>query len=99
VGLRRPVRWLSTFGPAILFGVGYQLLDVLLITPLLERITGQSVDLSLFALIRGNLPLLFVSFLLSWTLAAFIEELFFRGYLLNRTMDFSGRHQKGCYCL
>ena len=95
VGLKRPKRWLSTIGYAILFGIGYQVLDVLFITPLLEKMTGQPVDLSQFALIRGNLPFFLGSLLASWTLAAFIEELFFRGYLLNRTMDFSGRDKKG----
>lgn len=95
VGLRRPGRWLSTIGYAILFGIGYQALDILLITPLLEKMTGRSIDLSQFAGIRGNLPLFIGSLLVSWTLAAFIEELFFRGYLLNRTMDFSGRARKG----
>ena len=95
VGLKRPKRWLSTIGYALLFGIGYQVLDVLFITPLLEKMTGQPVDLSQFALIRGNLPFFLGSLLASWTLAAFIEELFFRGYLLNRTMDFSGRDKKG----
>jgi membrane protease YdiL (CAAX protease family) len=95
VGLRRPRSWLSTIGLALLIGIGYQVLDILLIAPLLQKQTGEAVDLSQFSSIQGNLLLLIVSLVVSWTLAAFIEEMFFRGYLLNRILDFAGRERIG----
>jgi hypothetical protein len=90
VGLRRPNRWLPTIGLALLVGIGYQLLDIIIFTPLLERLTGDAVDLSQFAMIQGNLFLLVIFLLVAWLEAAFLEELFFRGYLFNRFTDVIG---------
>ncbi len=95
VGLKRPDRWLPTIGLAFLIGVGYQLLDILLIAPLLQKLTGESIDLSQFSLLRGNLVLLLAALALTWTEAAFLEEMFFRGYLLNRITDLFGRERAG----
>jgi membrane protease YdiL (CAAX protease family) len=87
VGLRRPLSWGRTLLIAILGGFGYQALDILLIAPLLERITGVPIDLSQFDLLRGKLLLTLFALLFSWTLAAFGEEMVFRGYLLQRIAD------------
>ena len=95
VGLRRPDRWLPTIGLALLFGIGYQALDILLIMPILERLTGEAVDISLFDNLQGNLLLLIVFLAISWTEAAFIEEMFFRGYLFNRITDLFGNERVG----
>jgi membrane protease YdiL (CAAX protease family) len=78
-----------------LIGVGYQALDILAIAPLLQRLTGEAIDLSQFALLRGNLAALLVSLVLTWTEAAFVEEMFFRAYLFNRLVDFFGRGHLG----
>jgi membrane protease YdiL (CAAX protease family) len=95
VGLRRPDCWLPTIGLALLIGAGYQVLDILLIAPLLQKLTGEAIDLSQFSLLRDNLFLLIASLAISWTEAAFIEEMFFRGYLLNRITDLFGRERVG----
>ena len=95
VGLKRPSRWLPTIGLALLIGIGYQVVDIVLIAPVLQKLTGEAVDLAQFSGIRGNLFLLIASLVVSWTLAAFIEEMFFRGYLLNRIMDIAGRQRVG----
>jgi membrane protease YdiL (CAAX protease family) len=95
VGLRRPEHWLPNIGLALLVGISYQVLDILVIAPLLERLTGDAIDLSQFSNLQGNLPLLIVFLVASWTEAAFIEELFFRGYLFNRITDVVGTHRLG----
>ena len=95
VGLRRPDKWLPTIGLAILIGIGYQILDTLLISPLLQSITGESIDLSQFSFIKGSLPALLVFLVITWTEAAFIEEMFFRGYLFNRLTDLAGSARLG----
>jgi membrane protease YdiL (CAAX protease family) len=95
IGLRRPERWLPIIGLALLIGISYQAVDTVLIAPLLQRLTGQSIDLSLFTGLKGNLPALLVFVLVSWTEAAFIEEMFFRGYLLSRFMDVAGKERWG----
>jgi hypothetical protein len=95
VGLKRPNRWLPTIRLALLIGIGYQVVDIVLIAPVLQKLTGEAVDLAQFSGIHGNLFLLIASLVVSWTLAAFIEEMFFRGYLLNRIMDIAGRQRVG----
>jgi membrane protease YdiL (CAAX protease family) len=95
VGLRRPDRWLTTIGLALLIGIGYQALDIILIAPIMNKLTGEAIDLSLFNDLEGNLFLLFFFLAVSWTEAAFIEELFFRGYLFNRITDLFGKGRLG----
>ena len=95
VGLRRPDKWLPTIGLAMLIGVGYQVMDTLLISPILQNITGETTDLSQFSFIKGSLPALLFFLVLTWTEAAFIEEMFFRGYFFNRLTDLAGNGRIG----
>lgn len=95
VGLRSPERWLPTVGIALLVGIGYQALDIIIIAPLLQRLTGETIDLSQFSGLHGNLLMLIVYLIISWTEAAIIEEMFFRGYLFNRLADLVGKEGLG----
>jgi membrane protease YdiL (CAAX protease family) len=95
VGLRRPDKWLPTIGLAMFIGIGYQVLDTLVISPILQNITGETADLSQFSFIKGSLPALLIFLIFTWTEAAFIEELFFRGYLFNRLTDLAGNGRIG----
>ena len=52
--------------------------------PLLARWLGKMPDLSNFTVVHGNLKITLVYLLLIWVLAAFGEELVYRGYLMNR---------------
>jgi membrane protease YdiL (CAAX protease family) len=81
-GLITPTSWLKT----ILLAIGglITLYFVVIITmPLVTRLTGKPVDRSPFDALRGNVPALIFGLLVVWTLAAFGEELIFRGYLMN----------------
>lgn len=84
LGLKRPVSWIRTLLIAGAVAFIYQALSIFIMIPLLHQITGEAIDLTQFAAVRNNLPIFLVGILLSWTLAAFGEELVFRGYLLNR---------------
>ena len=95
VGLKRPDKWLPTIGLALLIGIGYQILDTVAISPLLQTLTGKSVDLSQYSFLKGSLPALLLFLILTWTEAAFIEEMFFRGYFFNRLTDFAGNDRLG----
>ena len=90
VGLKRPARW----GRAVLLGavtgVTFQLFGTYVLEPLIVRLTGQPVDLSQFASLRGNVFFLLVMLALVWTFAAFGEEFVYRGYLMNRVAELSG---------
>jgi membrane protease YdiL (CAAX protease family) len=95
VGLKRPEKWLPTIGLALLIGIGYQVLDSVAISPLLQSLTGQSIDLSQFSILKGSLAALLLFIIITWTEAAFLEEMFFRGYLFNRFTDFTGNSRIG----
>ncbi len=81
-GLKKPKSWLKT----ILLAIGGLItvyLVVIISMPLVTRLTGQPVDKSPFETLRGNVPALIIGLFVVWTLAAFGEELIFRGYLMN----------------
>lgn len=95
VGLTRPAGWLRTLGIGAVAGVAYQAISIWLVVPVLHRLTGQPLDLSQFASLRGNVTSLIVWLAASWTLAAFGEEMAYRGYVLNRLSDLFGRGRVG----
>ena len=81
----------------VVFGlvVGWQLLQFGLFRPILNHLTGTREDLSQFADLQGNLGLLAGLLLVTWTLAAFGEELAYRGFLLTRITDVLGPNLVG----
>jgi len=84
VGLAGPRNWLPIVTAGALGGIAIELLELFVTQPLLVRITGRMPDLSDLGELRGNVKLLLLFVLLSWTLAAFGEEMVYRGYLMNR---------------
>lgn len=95
LGMRRPTSWRSTFLLGVAIGVGYQYFSLYALEPLLARVTGNLPDVSQFAPLIGNAFFLFLSLIVSWTLAAFGEELVYRGYLMNRVADLVGANRSG----
>jgi membrane protease YdiL (CAAX protease family) len=91
VGLRWPASWWRVAGLVVL---GYLLLGMMLqlLLPLLLTLSGaEPPALAAFAQLKGNLlQYLFFVLPVSWGTAAFIEEMFARGYLLNRLVDLMG---------
>jgi membrane protease YdiL (CAAX protease family) len=51
-------------------------------------------DVSRFAFLRGDLPNLILNVLAMWFTAGFLEELLWRGYLMNRLVDLQGKNTK-----
>lgn len=91
VGLERPRDITRAIVLGVVAGVGYAFLSLYVLDPLIDRLAGQPADLSEFAAVRGNVPMLVFWLLLSWTLAAVGEEVTYRGYIMNRVADFFGR--------
>ena len=87
VGFARPVRFGRTLLLGTLIGIVYQFVSLILVDPLIARLVGSSPDVSQFAPMVGSVKYLVLSLVVTWTVAAFGEELFFRGYLLNRIAD------------
>jgi membrane protease YdiL (CAAX protease family) len=88
IGFTRYRTWVTTLLLGIAYGIGLELFDLFGKQPLLTRLLGKPPDLSNFRAVRGNLKLALVMIALIWILAAFGEELVYRGYLVNRVADF-----------
>jgi membrane protease YdiL (CAAX protease family) len=84
VGLTRPVDWRRTIAIGILGGIGIELMELFVTQPLLVKLFHKMPDLSELDGLRGSWKLLLLGLALTWTLAAFGEELVYRGYLMNR---------------
>jgi membrane protease YdiL (CAAX protease family) len=87
IGFTKYRSWATTLLLGIAYGVGLELFDLFGKQPLLTRLLGKPPDLSNFAAVRGNLKFALVAIVLIWILAAFGEELVYRGYLMNRVAD------------
>ena len=95
VGLQRPASWPRTLGLGVLIGIITQLISMWLIDPWLVRLTGQPFNAEQFARLPGSLPNLVAWILIGWLLGALLEEMVFRGYLLNRFTDLLGDNRLG----
>jgi membrane protease YdiL (CAAX protease family) len=94
-GLTRPKSWFRTVLMSL--GVAFVILGavVLLINPIIKALPNvEPRDMSRFSYLTGNLPNLIIQLVIIWITAAFLEEFFFRGYLLNRLVDLQGRQTK-----
>jgi hypothetical protein len=84
VGLARPPNWQRTIAIGVACGIAMELLELFITQPLLVKLTGKMPDLSDFNSLHGSWKLLLLFLALTWTLAAFGEEMVYRGYLMNR---------------
>lgn len=95
VGFRRPLSWPRLAGLALIVAFLMQLFDVGVVMPIMNRLTGDSIDYSGFANIEGNLGQLVVILVVSWTIAAVGEELAYRGYLQKTLGILFGKSKYG----
>jgi uncharacterized protein len=87
VGLTLNRNWLRTLTLGVGAGLLMEAFELFVSQPLLIRITGKQPDLSDFQAIYGNLKWTLILLALTWPLAAFGEEMVWRGYLMNRVAD------------
>lgn len=97
VGFKRAKSWPALIGFAFLGAVGLQAFDVSVIMPIMNRLTGTTIDYSGFAGLKGNLGQLLMLIALSWTLAAIGEETVYRGYLQKLLTDLFGSGPSGVW--
>ena len=93
-GLARPNSW----GRTILIGVGVTLgivVSFVLLASLIQLVFPvPQQDLSRLEIMHGNLPNLILNVVAAWFTAGFLEELLWRGYLMNRLVDLQGNKTK-----
>lgn len=71
-------------------GVAMEALELFATQQALTKILGQGPDLHQLQRLIGNTQLLILGIVLAWVLAAFGEELVYRGYLTNRLAGIFG---------
>lgn len=91
IGLTRYRDWKTTIAVGDAAGVAMETFQLFVSQPLLVHLFGKQPDLEDFRALTGNLKLSLIFFLLVWTLAAFGEEMVYRGYLMNRVADLLNR--------
>jgi membrane protease YdiL (CAAX protease family) len=84
IGFLKQENWWYTIIRGLFFGVFIQLAFSIIFDPLIEKLTGTSIDLSNFDTMRGNLPLFFIWLAIGIGFGGFLEEITFRGYLITR---------------
>lgn len=95
VGLQQPARWPRVLGLGAMIGIGYQLVEYFLFDPLLVHFTEEPLDFSQFDSMQGNIPNLIAYIIIGWLLGGLLEELIYRGYLMNRIADLAGNNHSG----
>lgn len=95
LGFKRPQSWARMIGFAFIGVVCLQLFDVGIVLPIMNRITGTTIDYSGFANLKGNLGQLVLLLVLSWTLATLGEEIVYRGYFQKLLTNLFGSNLSG----
>jgi CAAX protease family protein len=91
LGWGRYRTWKRTLLVAITAGLIINAFELFVSGPVLTHFTGKSANLEDFRPLVGNWKLLLLLLAGNWTLAAFGEEMVYRGYLLNRLADVGNR--------
>jgi len=95
LGLRRPTSWPKTLALGSLLAVAFTAFGLWIAHPLVQTITGHVRNFSEFQSVQGNFAMFLFWLAISWGLGAFGEELAFRGYFLNRSLDLFGDRVPG----
>ena len=83
-GLTAPKNWPITILSALGWTIVLHILLHFFLSPVVIKWTGEPVEIGQFDQIRGNVTALLIGLATVWTLAAFGEEMIFRGYIMNR---------------
>jgi membrane protease YdiL (CAAX protease family) len=95
LGFKRPSSWLKMAGFSCLVVVLLQFFEIGITMPILNHLTGKTIDYSEFAHLKGNIGQFLLFITLSWTLAAFGEEIVYRGYLQKTLYGIFGSGSPG----
>ena len=90
IGFQFPENWLMTIGFGLGLGLIIQLLSVVLIEPLSEKITRSKHDHSVIGSVKGNWKAFLQWMIMVWILVAVIEEGIYRGYLMTEIRNLLG---------
>jgi membrane protease YdiL (CAAX protease family) len=94
VGLSRFRNWKTTLALGVVAGLLLEGFELFVTQPLLVKWLGKQPDLEVFRALHGNLKWTLLAIVGAWTLAAFGEEMVYRGYLMNRVADLFDRTRR-----
>jgi membrane protease YdiL (CAAX protease family) len=89
LGMVRSSRPHLVLGTAV-FAAVWSLFQLSVTMPITSHLSGQEQDVGVFEDVQGNVALLVLLLVLSWTLGALVEEMAFRGFLLTRLREALG---------
>ena len=98
VGLKRFRNWKTTIALGIGAGALLESFQLFVSQPLLVKYLHKQPDLEVFRDLTGNMKMTLIFIALAWTLAAFGEEMVYRGYLMNRVADIFN-HTRGAWII
>jgi len=98
VGFSLNRSWSSTLALGVAGGIILEIIELFVTQPFLTRLMGKPPDLADFRILTGNIKYTLVALALAWTLAAFGEELVWRGYVMNRVADLGNRTRLAWFC-
>jgi uncharacterized protein len=87
LGLSPPRHAWRMVGEVLGISVAWTLVTFSLVVPVVERLTGDRRDVTMFESLEGDTGVLLGMLALSWTLAAVGEEVAYRGFLLTRLRE------------
>jgi uncharacterized protein len=90
VGFRLTASWPFTIAVGAIAGVALSLHELIVLEPLVRQWTGGSPDLSLIKEITSSWQNLVLLIAASWVLAAFGEEMVWRGFAMTRVAEVLG---------
>jgi membrane protease YdiL (CAAX protease family) len=90
IGLKKPRCLRRMLVTVLILAFVWTAIQFSLTLPLLSHLSGTTQNLSGFENLKGNAASLFYLLILTWTLAAFGEEIVYRGYLQKRSRDVFG---------
>lgn len=94
VGLKLYRNWKASIALGVAAGVSLEIIELFITQPMLVKWLGKQPDLELFRALHGSIKWTLLAVVGAWTLAAFGEEMVYRGYLMNRVADLFNRTRR-----
>ncbi len=90
IGFAQPPGWLTTIILGLVLGIIIQIVTIILIEPLSEKITKTSHDHSVVDNVKGSWLAFLQWMLIVWIFVAFLEEGIYRGFLMTEISKILG---------